>query len=135
LRVASKTAERVRATIDAALGSDEQLLEYGPCWGASLKPRASLLLTGRAEYVVALTDRRLMVLVPPRRRDQSAKIVLAKRYDALTLDRVRRRRPMAQVVVVTSGGRMVLEFRSRQRPLARELVARMQPADALAATG
>ena len=92
-----------------------------------MKPRASLLLTGRAEYLVALTTRRLMVLVPPRRRGEGSKVVLAKRYDALALERVRRHRPLAQVVVVvTTGGRMVLEFRSRQRSLARDLVTRIE---------
>jgi len=55
-------------------------------------------------------------------------LVIGKRYDTFTLERVRRRRPLLQVVLrAANGNRLVFEFRRHQRELAGELIARLTP--------
>jgi hypothetical protein len=127
---------RVRQSVDGAL---IPLLEPGEerrtgaaVWMADRRPRVPLSLTGRAMYLIALTDRRLLVFDTPRRGRPllEADLLLAKRLESLTLRRVVERPPLLQVRVGMGKTRdVVFEFRPRDRAAARALV------DALPARG
>jgi hypothetical protein len=77
---------------------------------------------------MALTDRRVLVFERSRRGPTPADLVVGKRYDTFTVERVKRRRPLLQVLVrAASGNRMVFEFRPGQRAMGTELATRLQP--------
>ena len=62
--------------------------------------------------------------------------MIAKRYPAFTLERVRRARPLLQLLVRASNGSpFVFEFRPGQRDLGTELAARLTPPPLGAASG
>jgi hypothetical protein len=86
-----------------------------------------LLFLARQQYVMALTDRR--VLIFRRSRKPSPKdLVMGKRYESFDLEGVRRRRFLMQVMVrAANGNRQVFEFRPGQRDLGGELIARLTP--------
>jgi hypothetical protein len=125
--VARDRYERVREAATAVLVEGEKVMNQGGCWAAQLRPRVPLFLLGRRQYLMVLTDRRLLVFAP-RRRLRGADLVIGKRYETFSLEQVRRRRPLMQVLIAaTSGSRYVFEFRPGQRELGGELVARLTP--------
>jgi hypothetical protein len=131
---------RVRQSIDGALvpllEPDEQLVAATAAWMADRRPRVPLLLTSRALYLVAVTDRRLLVFDTPRRGRPllEADLLLARRLDSLELRRVSTRQPMLQVRVGMGRTReIVFEFRPRDRPDARALVVALAHPEGLAA--
>ena len=79
--------------------------------------------------MVALTNRRVLVFNRRRRGPEAPDLVIGKRYETFTVERVRRRRPLLQVVLRSANGnRLVFEFPRGQRELAGELIARLTPA-------
>ncbi len=108
-------------------------MSTGSCWAVQVRARMPLLLLARRKYVVALTDRRVLLFDRRRGGPEASDLVIGKRYETFTLERVKRRRPLLQVVLAAaSGNRLVFEFRRRQRELAGELIARLTPPPALA---
>jgi hypothetical protein len=103
-------------------------MSSGQCWAAQMRDRVPLLFLARRQYLVALTDRRVLVFERSRRGPTAQDLVLGKRYESFTVDRVRRHRPLLQVVMRgTNGNKLALEFRFGQRELAGELIARLTP--------
>lgn len=87
-----------------------------------------MLLLARRQYVMALTDRRVLVFARRRGGPDAPDLVIGKRYETFTLERVKRRRPLVQVSLqASSGNRLVFEFRRGERELAGELIARLTP--------
>lgn len=110
------------------LSEGERVTSTGSCWAVQVRTRVPLLLLARRKYVVALTDRRVLVFARRRGGPEAPDLVIGKRYDTFTLERVRRRRPLLQVVLrAANGNRLVFEFRRRHRELAGELIARLTP--------
>jgi hypothetical protein len=90
--------------------------------------RVPLLLLARRPYVMALTDRRVLVFTRRRGGPDAPDLIIGKRYETFTLERVKRRRPLVQVSLLGStGNRLVFEFRRGERELAGELIARLTP--------
>ena len=113
---------------DAVLVEGERITSQGRCWGAQLRARVPLLFLGRRQYLMALTDRRVLVFEPRRRGPRATELVIGKRYETFTLERVRRRRLLMQVQLrAMNGNVMIFEFRPRQRELGGELIARLTP--------
>jgi hypothetical protein len=125
--VARDRNERVREAATAVLVEGEKIMSQGGCWAAQIRPRVPLLLLGRRQYLMVLTDRRLLVFAP-RRRLRGADLVIGKRYETFSLEQVKRRRLLMQVILAaTNGSRFLFEFRPGQRELGGELVARLTP--------
>jgi hypothetical protein len=122
--------EAIEAAAQGVLVAGERITSRGICWAVQVPRRRPLLFLARRQYLLALTDRR--VLVFRRRRTPSASdLVLARRYEAFRLERVSRWRPLMQIRLgLANGTRIVLEFRPRQRELGGELVARLTPRSA-----
>jgi hypothetical protein len=126
--MARDTARRIRAAAEAVLVPGERITAHGPCWAAHVADRVPLFLRARREYLLALTDRRLLVFERTRRGPTPGDLVLGKRYETYTLERVKRHRPLLQVMFRSANGaRMVFEFRRGQREIAGELIARLTP--------
>jgi len=118
-------AARVRTVAATVLAEDEAILACGPCWAVQLRPRASLLFLARHQYLLALTDRRV-VAVRRRRRARAEDLILAKRYSNFVLERDRRHRLLRQLTLRSAnGGHLVLEFRPAQHGLAGDLAGRV----------
>jgi hypothetical protein len=93
-----------------------------------VRRRVPLLLLARRPYVMALTDRRVLVFARRRGGPAAPDLMIGKRYETFTLERVKRRRPLVQVSLLAStGNRLVFEFRRGERELAGELIARLTP--------
>ncbi len=124
-----RSLEQVVAAAHGALVEGERTVEYGTCWGAQLRHRVPLFLTARRQYLMVLTDRRLLLF--QRRRGHALRpsdLVIGKRYASFQLERVHRGRPLFQVIVVgTNGIRMVFEFRPRRRRVGEALAHRLDP--------
>ena len=119
---------RVRQAAEGVLVEGERITSQGICWAAQMRPRVPLLFLGRRQYLMALTDRRVLVFERRRRGPRASEMVIGKRYEAFALEKVRRRRPLMQVKVrATNGNLMVFEFRPGQRELGGELIARLTP--------
>lgn len=107
----------------------ERITSQGTCWAAQLKRRVPLMLLGRRQYLMALTDRRVLVFERRRRGPRASELVIGKRYETFALQKVRRRLPLMQVQVrAMNGNVMVFEFRPGHRELGGELIARLTPA-------
>ncbi|MBV8951743.1 MAG: hypothetical protein JOZ99_12765 [Actinobacteria bacterium] len=120
---------RVHQSIDGALvpllEPGEQVRARAAAWMADRRPRVPLLLTGRALYFLAITDRRLLVFDTPRRGRPllEADLLMTKRLDAITLRGASRRPPLLQVRLGMGKSReVVLEFRPRDRDAGRAFV-------------
>jgi len=125
--VARDAAARIRSAAEPVLVDGERITGFGQCWGAQVRGKVPLLLRARRQYLMALTDRRLL-LFERKRRPAPRDLVLGKRYEAFTLERVRRRRPLLQITVnAANGTRMAFEFRPGQRDVGGELIARLTP--------
>ena len=127
--VARDRTARIRSAADPILVDGERITGFGQCWAAQMKGRVPLLFRGRRQYLMALTDRRLLVF-DRKRKPTPSDLVIGKRYETFKLERVRRKRPLLQVLVSAANGmRMVFEFRPGQRDIGGELVARLTPKD------
>jgi len=118
---------RIRTAAEPVLVEGENITGFGQCWGTELRGRVPLLFRARRPYLMALTDRRVLIF-ERKRRPAPRDLVLGKRYETFALERVRRRRPLLQVLVnATNGTRMAFEFRPGQRDVGGELIARLTP--------
>ena len=125
--MARDSTDKVRAAAEAVLVDGETVTSKGVCWAAQRRGRVPLPLLARRQYLLALTDRRVLVFERGR-RPRPSDLVLGKRYETFTLERVRRGFPLLQVSVrATNGNRMVFEFRPGNRELGGELIARLTP--------
>jgi hypothetical protein len=130
--VPRRSIEQITAASHGALVDGERVVEHGICWAAQLKPRVPLWMQARHQFLMVLTDRRLLLFARRRRALQASDLVIGKRYEAFTLEPVRRSWPLFQVrVQAANGTRMVFEFRPRQRQVGGALVARLTPKPAL----
>ena len=126
--VARDAARRIQEAAEALLVPGERITGHGKCWAAQIHDRVPLIFRARREYLLALTDRRMLVFERTRRGPTPRDLVLGKRYETFTLERVKRHRPLLQVSFRGSNGaRMVFEFRRGQREVAGELIARLTP--------
>ncbi len=120
--------ERVEQAAQALLSPGERVTSTGSCWAVQIRPRMPLLLLARRKYVVALTDCRILMFARGRGKPEPSNLIIGKRYETFTLERVRRRRPLLKIVVqAANGNRLVFEFRRGERELAGELIARLTP--------
>lgn len=127
--MARAAKQQVEDAARAVLIEGERVTSTGECWAVQARSRMPLAFLARRQYLMALTDRRVLVFTRRRRGPQASDLIIGKRYETFTLGRVKRRRPLVQVAVhASSGNRLVFEFRRRQRELAGELIARLTPA-------
>lgn len=117
---------RARAAAEAVAVRDEQVLDTGVAWAAPVTPGSGLLFRARHQYLLALTDRRLLVFErhAKRRRDPvgAADLVMGKRYEFFTVDRRRRYPTLLQLVLRGENDTgLVLEFRPGHRALGQSL--------------
>jgi hypothetical protein len=120
--------QKVETALQPLLTKGEQVRRSSPAWAVEHRGRAPLLFRARGLHHVVLTDDRLVLLTRPRRRRPLGinNLVIAKKYEAFSLERARRVRPMLQLWVRTADGRrLVLEFRPRDRRVGRDLAARL----------
>jgi hypothetical protein len=127
--VAESRNERLLGVVERVLDPDERVEARGVCWAVVRRPKVPLLILGRHQYDVVLTDRRMLLFSRRRRRLRAEDVALAKRYSSLTLDSARAGFPLARHHVTTDTGRqLVIEWRPRQRALARRFTAALTPA-------
>lgn len=124
-----RAAAALEEAAQGVLVGGERITSRGVCWATQVPSGKPLLFAQRRQYLLALTDRRLLVFERRRGKPEPSDLVIGKRYEAFTLDRVQRSRPLMQVAMrAANGNRLVFEFRPRQRELGGELVARLTPA-------
>jgi len=113
--------DRILGVLRRVLDADEQVEATGVCWAAVRRPKVPLLVLGRHQYDVVLTDRRMLMFSRRhRRRLQPEDVAFAKRYTSLTLESASGSVPLTRHHVVTDGNRrLVIEWRPRHRALAR----------------
>ena len=90
----------------------------------STRDSVPLLIRGRHQYDVVLTDRRLMLFARRRRRLQADDVAFAKRFTSLTLEASPRRVLLQQRIRTDIDALLVLEWRPHYRPVGRALEAR-----------
>jgi hypothetical protein len=122
--------------VQRVLDTDERVEGRGVCWAAVRRPRVPLIILGRHQYNVVLTDRRMLMFTRRRRRRlRPDDIAFAKRYTLLTLESARGSFPLTRHHVVTdTGRRLVIEWRPRHRKLAQRLSAALIAPDPAAAS-
>ncbi len=125
---------RARGAAESVATSGETVLDTGTVWAAQVQAGKHLLFRGRRQYLVALTDRRLLVFErhAKKRRDplSTADLAMGKRYEFFTIDRRRRSPTLFQLVLRGDNDtRLVLEFRPSQRSIGRALEQRLTPGD------
>jgi len=104
----------------------ERIVEFGYCWGAQRREHLPLVLARRDQYLMVLTDRRLLLFTRRSGPVQANDLVIGKRYQTFELDKVHRARPLLQVRVnASTGARMVFEFRPSRRRVGDALVRRL----------
>jgi hypothetical protein len=114
--------ERILDVVQRVLDADERVEARGVCWAAVRRPKVPLLLLGRHQYDVVLTDRRMLMFSRRRHRLRPEDVAFAKRFSALTLDSAGGGFPLARHHVTTdTGRRLVIEWRPRHRAVARRL--------------
>jgi len=128
-------AVKVQADVAGnALVDGERVLEHGPCWGAQRRERAPLVFARRRQYQMVLTDRRLLLFPPRPGPVQTSDLVIGKRLESFTLERVHRARPLLQLQVSASNSaRLVLEFTPGCRRVGDALAHRLEPRTPIAA--
>lgn|GEM_PF-1863628 len=123
----AKVRRQLVAALATMLPADEEVVEVGRAWMADRRPGVPLAFTGRAPYLAAVTDRRLVVFDRPRRGRPvlEADLRFARRFAVLELGSVRRWTPLMQVRVKLPDDdrEVVIELRPRDRPLGRALVS------------
>ena len=129
-RKGTVSRKRVREQIIAAttptLGSNEFIGACSEVWATECGGRVPLLLKSRSRHYLALTDQRVILFrAPPRRRSLSEDdVLIAKRYSAFTLEKLRSYLPLLQVRIRDATGREIaLEFRPLDRNVGQELAA------------
>ena len=128
--MARDTTSRIQAAAEAILVPGERVTGSAPCWATQRRGRVPLLFLSRQQYVMALTDRRVLIFRRSR-KPSPQDLVMGKRYESFALEGVRRRRFLMQVMVrAANGNRQVFEFRPGQRDLGGELIARLTPSRA-----
>jgi len=117
--------ERILDAVQRVLDLGEHIEARGVCWAAVRRPKVPLLVLGRHQYDVVLTDRRVLMFSRRRRRLRPDDVAFAKRYSALTLESGRGTGfPLARHHIATdTGRRLVIEWRPRHRALARRFTA------------
>jgi len=122
--------------VHRVIDPDENVEFRGVCWAAVRRPKLPLLVLGRHQYDVVLTDRRMLMISRRHRRSlRPDDVSFAKRYAALTLESTRGRFPLTRQRIVTdTGRRLVIEWRPRHRSLARRLTAALTEPGASAAS-
>ena len=60
--------ERILEIVERVLDPDERIEARGVCWAAVRRPKVPLLLLGRHQYDVVLTDRRMLMFSRRHRR-------------------------------------------------------------------
>ena len=118
--------DHITEAIERVLDPDERIEARGVCWAAMRRPKVPLLILGRHQYDVVLTDRRVLMFSRRRRRRLNADdVAFAKRYSGITLESGRGRGfPLARHRIATdTGRRLVIEWRPRYRDLARRFTA------------
>jgi hypothetical protein len=122
--------------VQRVLDADERVEARGVCWAAVRRPKVPLLILGRHQYDVVLTDRRVLMFSRRRRRLRPDDVAFAKRYSALTLESGPSAGfPLARHRIATdTGRRLVIEWRPRHQALARRFTAALT-ASASPATG
>ena len=126
--MASSRNERILGVVHRVIDADERVEGRGVCWAAVRRPKVPLLVLGRHQYDVVLTDRRILMFSRRHRRQlRPDDVAFAKRYTALTLDSARGGFPLTRHHIVTdTGRRLVVEWRPRHRALARRLTAALE---------
>jgi len=111
--------ERILEVVQRVLDPDESVEARGSCWAAVRRPKVPLLLLGRHQYDVVLTDRRMLMFARRRHRLRPEDVAFAKRFSSLTLESARDGFPLARQHVTTDTGRRLgVEWRPRHRALA-----------------
>jgi hypothetical protein len=129
-----QTTDQISDAARSTLVEGERVVEFGHCWGAQRRERLPLVLARRSQYLMVLTDRRLLLFTRRPGPVQAKDLVIGKRYEAFQLDKVRRARPLLQLRVhASSGTRMVFEFRPSRRHIGDALVQRLDPRPPVAA--
>jgi hypothetical protein len=133
--VAESRNERILGVVHRVLNADEQVEARGVCWAAVRRPKVPLLVLGRHQYDVVLTDRRILMFSRRHHRHlRPDDVAFAKRYAALTLESAGGGFPLTRHHIVTdTGRRLVVEWRPRHRALARRLAAALAGSRASAA--
>lgn len=125
-----RTRTSLHQASEPLLGPDEQFVTGCAVWMADRRARVPLLFIGRAIYLLALTNTRLLVFDTPRRGRPllDGDLLLARRFETLELLSSRSWTPMAQIRVAPAAGReVVLEFRPRDRGVRRTLLQALDP--------
>jgi hypothetical protein len=125
--------ERIEAVLTPALGMTEQLRLTADVWGTEARGATPLLLRARDHYLLAVTNYRLVLFVRPRfrRLPTTDDLLLAKRLDQFTVEKVRRFALLLQVRLRFSDSRLfVLEFRPWERGAAKRLLTSVTEAHA-----
>ncbi len=111
---------KINEVATPALSAGEEIEAIGRCWATRQRIGVPLLFLARRPYLLALTNRR--VLVFDGRGPAKGSLTLGKRFEMLGLVRVRTRRVLLQVSVSGAGDvPLVFEFRPRDRALGHAL--------------
>jgi hypothetical protein len=129
---------RAREAAQSVCATGEQVVGVGTAWGTRIRDGGVLLFLARRQFLIALTNRRLLVFERRARGASGTRrpLVIGKRYEFFSLERVRRGPFLYQVVLRGEDDtRLVFEFRPGQRALGRALVEHLtspkgRPADA-----
>ena len=111
------------SVVDRALDDGEGVTHRGVCWAVVHKGRLPLLLRGRHQHDVVLTDRRLMLFARRRRRLRADDVAFEKRFTSLALEASPKRVLLQQRIRTDIAGLLVLEWRPHYRPVGRALEA------------
>jgi hypothetical protein len=119
-----RVREQIIAATQPTLGAGEFIRSCSAVWATECGGRVPLAFRGRSIHYLAVTDRRLILFRPPRRRRplRAENVLIAKRHPSFTLEKIRRASPMFQLRVRDAAGRQIaLEFRPRDRKVGYEL--------------
>ncbi|HEY4398777.1 MAG TPA: hypothetical protein VGO28_14020 [Acidimicrobiia bacterium] len=116
--------EQIIAATKPSLGSGEHIRACSSVWATECGGRVPLLFRARSRHYLALTDQRVILFQAPLRRHPltANEMLIAKRYSAFTLEKMRTYLPLMQVRIRDSADREIaLEFQPRDREVGREL--------------
>ena len=118
-----RVCEQIIASLKSSLASGEHVLSCGSVWATEYGRRGPLRFGDPSLLYVAVTDQRLIFVRAPRRQRPitAESIVIAKRHDALTLDKTRRLLRTLQLRIRIGDRKFVLEFPPRDRKVGQEV--------------
>lgn len=91
-------------------------------------PRLPLFFAARRQFGLVVTNRRVLVFRRRRHGPQASDLVIGKRFNSFTLERIRSGLRLRKIVTrAPNGDRLVFELRRGQRELGDELVTRLGP--------